>query len=171
MNLRSFRSLAYRSSISITLGRNRLRIMARKILIGLAVVFVLIQFIRPERNQSPGAQPNGIETRYSIPANVQQVLKYSCYDCHSNNTNYPWYTNIQPVGWWLQSHVNDGKRHLNFDEFTTYSEKKAKHKFEELEETTKTGWMPLESYLIMHGDAKMTPQQAEEMRVWAAALK
>jgi Haem-binding domain len=145
--------------------------MAKKILIGLLVVLVLIQFIRPAKNISPGPTTNAIETKYAVPANVQKSLKYSCYDCHSNNTKYPWYTNIQPIGLWLQSHVNDGKRHLNFDEFATYSEKKAKHKFEEIEETTKTEWMPLDSYLIIHGDAKLTPDQWKEMREWAVALK
>ncbi|CAN5502975.1 heme-binding domain-containing protein [soil metagenome] len=145
--------------------------MAKKILIGLLVVVVLLQFVRPAKNISAGPMMNGIETKYTIPANVQKALKYSCYDCHSNNTKYPWYTNIQPIGLWLQSHVNDGKRHLNFDEFATYPEKKAKHKFEEIEETTKTEWMPLESYLILHGDAKLTADQWKEMREWAVALK
>ncbi|NOT74774.1 MAG: heme-binding domain-containing protein [Cyclobacteriaceae bacterium] len=145
--------------------------MTRKILIGLLVALILIQFIRPTRNISTGENPNEISKHYAVPEQVHKVLVYSCYDCHSNNTKYPWYTNIQPVGLWLQSHVEDGKRHLNFDEFGTYPEKKAKHKFEEIEETTKTEWMPLESYLIIHGDAKLTKEQWEEMRVWASSLK
>lgn len=85
--------------------------------------------------------------------------------------NYPWYANIQPVGLWMQSHVNDGKRHLNFSEFGSYPEKKAKHKFEEIEDATSNGWMPLGSYLLIHGDARLSPEQAKAVSEWAGALK
>jgi hypothetical protein len=146
--------------------------MVRKILLGLLVVLVLIQFIRPEKNTSTTTpSPNAVGSKYPVPENVQQILTYSCYDCHSNNTKYPWYTNIQPVGMWLQGHVNDGKRHLNFDEFATYAEKKAKHKFEEIEEAARDGWMPLDSYVLIHGDTRLNPEQAKVIAEWAASLK
>ncbi len=145
--------------------------MVKKILIGFLVVLVIIQFIRPDRNTSTADMPNAMSTKYAIPDNVQKVLKYSCYDCHSNNTKYPWYTNIQPIGLWLHSHVVDGKRHLNFDEFATYPEKKAKHKFEEIEEAARDGWMPLAPYLVVHRDARLTPEQSKEIVEWAGALK
>lgn len=145
--------------------------LAKKIGIGLLVILIVIQFIRPTRNISAQPSENDITLKYSVPENVQIVLQESCYDCHSNNTRYPWYTNIQPVGWWIQSHVNEGKQHLNFSEFGTYAEKKAKHKFEEIEESMNTGWMPLESYLIIHADAKLSKEQSDAMRTWAAALK
>lgn len=145
--------------------------LAKKIGIGLLIALMVIQFIRPTRNISAQPSENDITLKYSVPENVQIVLKESCYDCHSNTTRYPWYTNIQPVGWWIQSHVNEGKQHLNFSEFGAYPEKKAKHKFEEIEESMNTGWMPLESYLIIHSDAKLTKEQSDAMRTWAAALK
>jgi Haem-binding domain len=145
--------------------------MTKKILIGLLVGLVILQFVRPERNISTVEPANAIATKYAVPANVQQVLKYSCYDCHSNNTKYPWYTNIQPVGLWLHSHVVDGKRHLNFDEFAAYPEKKAKDKFEEIEDAALNGWMPLSSYLIIHADTRLTPEQSKEIAEWAGALK
>ena len=93
--------------------------MLRKVLIVLLAVFVLIQFIRPEKNQSEGISPNDISTKYAVPASVQTVLKRSCFDCHSNNTVYPWYDNIQPVSWWLANHLEEGKSERNFSEFTT----------------------------------------------------
>ena len=99
--------------------------MKKKIGLGLLVVLVVIQFIRPTRNISTSESPNEISKFYDVPAEVHAVLKKSCYDCHSNNTVYPWYTNLQPVGLWLQSHVNDAKGELNFSEFGTYNQKKA----------------------------------------------
>ena len=145
--------------------------MKRKIILGLLAVVVAIQFIRPTRNSSTGENPNEISKYYEVSADIQIVLKKSCYDCHSNNTVYPWYANIQPVGWWLQNHVNEGKRELNFSEFGSYPEKKAKHKFEEIEEMVNEGEMPLTSYTLIHGDAKLTAEQSSALASWAGALK
>ncbi len=144
----------------------------KKILIAIAVVLVVIQFIRPAKNISDLNGPNEIGKHYKVPDNVQAILKQSCYDCHSNNTKYPWYANVQPVGWWIQfSHVNDGKRHLNFSEYGSYDEKKAKHKFEEINEAMTDKWMPLDSYLWMHKDAALTDEQFNAVAKWAGALK
>jgi Haem-binding domain len=145
--------------------------MKRKILIGIAAILVLIQFIRPTRNEGQASGENEISMKYQVPDEVKDVLVFSCYDCHSNHTNYPWYTNIQPVGWWMQGHVNEGKRHLNFSEYGPYAEKKAKHKFEEIEDAASNHWMPLDSYLWLHPKAKLTEDQSKAVAAWAAALK
>ncbi|WP_020596646.1 heme-binding domain-containing protein [Spirosoma panaciterrae] len=145
--------------------------MVRKILIALLVILVLIQFFRPEKNQASGMSPNDITTKYAVPANVQTVLKRSCYDCHSNNTTYPWYNNIQPVAWWLSHHIDEGKRELNFSEFATYQPKRARHKLDEIEEVVNEGSMPIGSYLWIHGDAKVTPEDAKLLADWAKGLK
>lgn len=145
--------------------------MLRKVLIGLLAIFVLIQFIRPEKNQSEGISPNDISTKYAVPASVQTVLKRSCFDCHSNNTVYPWYDNIQPVSWWLANHIEEGKSELNFSEFTTYPPKKARHKLEEVAEAVTDGWMPLSSYLRIHQDAKLKPEEAKLIADWANQLR
>ncbi len=142
-----------------------------KILLAIALILVAIQVIRPTRNIGEAIGPNDISKAYQVPAEVHSVLQQSCYDCHSNKTNYPWYANIQPIGWWLQSHINDGKRHLNFSEYGTYAEKKAKHKFEEIEDAATNGWMPMESYLWMHPETKLTPDQSKAIAQWAGALK
>ncbi|GAB3944898.1 heme-binding domain-containing protein [Spirosoma harenae] len=145
--------------------------MLRKILIALLVILVIIQFFRPEKNQASGPSPNDIATKYAVPANVQTVLKRSCYDCHSNNTTYPWYDNIQPVAWWLNSHIHEGKEELNFSEFTAYSPKRARHKLEEVGEAVTDGWMPLGSYLWIHHDAKLKPEEAKLIADWASKIR
>ena len=86
----------------------------------LILALIVIQFIRPAKNKSDEVSKNDISTIYPVPENVLAILKASCYDCHSNNTFYPWYAEIQPVGWWLDNHIKDGKRALTFSEFITY---------------------------------------------------
>jgi len=100
---------------------------------------------------------------------VLQVLKTSCYDCHSNSTAYPWYNNIQPVAWWLNKHVNNGKKHLNFSEFGNYDTKKANHKLDEIVETLEKNEMPLFSYVIVHQNAKLSDAQKKLVMDWAKA--
>jgi hypothetical protein len=145
--------------------------MFQKILMGLIPVLIIIQFIRPTRNVSDVASQNAITAKYEVPEDVQNILKTSCNNCHSNNTTYPWYVNIQPLGWWLQNHVNEGKKHLNFDEFSAYPEKRAKRKFGEIEDEVKEGGMPLTSYTLVHAEAKLTPDQSKTLTDWASALK
>ena len=144
--------------------------MVKKIAIGLLVVLVIIQFFKPDRNISSEKSTNDITNKYAVPASVQEILKTSCYDCHSNNTVYPWYANIQPVAWWLADHVNEGKKELNFSEFLTYSPKKAHHKLEEVNEMVKEGEMPLQSYTIIHQNAKLSEPQKLEIATWADGL-
>lgn len=145
--------------------------MLRNALIALLVILILIQFLRPEKNQSTGLSPNDITTKYAVPANVHTVLKRSCFDCHSNNTTYPWYNNIQPVAWWLNHHIHEGKDELNFSEFATYPPKKARHKLEEIGEAVTDGWMPLGSYLWIHHDARLKPEEAKLIANWAGSLQ
>ncbi|MBS1489512.1 MAG: heme-binding domain-containing protein [Bacteroidetes bacterium] len=144
--------------------------LTKKIGYAIATVFVVIQFIRPTRNSGEAEGQNFIATKYTVPADVHSILKQSCYDCHSNRTHYPWYASIQPIGWWIQySHVNEGKGELNFSEFATYSDKRAKHKMEEIGDEIKEGGMPLSSYTFMHSDAKLSPEQSKAIMDWAAS--
>lgn len=141
--------------------------MKRRILLIVVAVLILIQFIRPAKNLSQQPSANDISTKFAVPADVKQVLDKACNDCHSNNTRYPWYSNIQPVGWWLQYHVNDGKHELNFNEFMTYPAKKQDHKLEELIENVNEDEMPLSSYTFIHKDAKLTEQEKQLLVNWA----
>lgn len=144
--------------------------MLKKILIGLGVVLVAIQFVRPERNLSDD-RTYDVSTKYAVPEDVKQILAVACNDCHSNKTEYPWYANIQPVAWFLDHHVTDGKRHLNFSNFTSRSVAYQNHKFEETIEMVKEGEMPLASYtyLGLHAGANLTDQQKQSLINWAQA--
>ena len=142
--------------------------MLRKILLALLVVFILIQFFRPEKNLS-NDQKNHIGNLYPIPADVKGILSVACDDCHSNLTKYPWYNNIQPVAWWLASHVNDGKRHLNFSTLAARRVALQNHKLEEIIEMVEEGEMPLSSYTLIHHEAKLTNEQRTKITDWAKA--
>lgn len=137
-----------------------------KILSGLLGIPIIIQFIQPERNES-GTAPGDIAGKYAVPDEVMEVLKPACYDCHSNQTRYPWYASIQPVAWWLAGHVNDGKRHLNFHEFTTRKIAVQNHKLEEIIEMVKEKEMPLGSYTWTHADARLSDAQRDLITNWA----
>ena len=143
----------------------------KKILIALLAVLIIIQFFRPEKNQSAVASPNDIFAHYQASENTKQLIQTACYDCHSNNTAYPWYSEIQPVAWWLADHVNEGKSELNFSEFATYSPKKGDHKLEELVEIIKEEEMPLNSYTLIHADARLSDVQRVELAKWVEEVR
>ena len=141
----------------------------KKILIGLLVILLGMQFIRPAKNRS-GESKNDIATKYPVPDEVLAILKPACLDCHSNTTRYPWYAEIQPVGMWLADHVKEGKQHLNFSEFTSRKVAVQNHKFEEIIENVKEGEMPLPSYTWTHKDAVLSPEQRAVITSWAQAM-
>lgn len=145
--------------------------MLKKIGWVLLVALVVIQFIRPQGNVSAAVSANDITRAYPVPDDVQLILKKACNDCHSNNTEYPWYTNIQPVGWWLQHHVDEGKAELNFSEFAAYKPKRKAHKLEEVTEMVENGAMPLDSYTWMHHNAKLTDAEKHALVLWSNALR
>ncbi|MVT07921.1 heme-binding domain-containing protein [Chitinophaga tropicalis] len=140
---------------------------SRIILLSLLAIVVLMQFIRPSRNENNREEPaNDITKVYPMPADVQKLLKVACYDCHSNNTQYPWYTNIQPVGWWMAHHVDEGKEELNFNEYASYSPKRQQNKLKRIREEVEEDEMPLGSYTIIHRDARLTAQQKDLLIKW-----
>lgn len=141
--------------------------MIKKILIVLLVAFIVIQFFRPAKNINTAIAANNITKVFSVPDSVHSILKTSCYDCHSNNTYYPWYAAIQPAAWWLQDHVNEGKKEVNFDEFATYSPRRQYKKFEEIIEQVKEEEMPLSSYTLIHRNAKLSKLQSARLTNWA----
>jgi hypothetical protein len=152
------------------MNKQPVKTILKKVAIGFLAVLVMIQFIRPERNQSSSRSENDISKVYAMPENIQQFLVKKCYDCHSNNTEYPWYANIQPVGWWLSHHVEEGKEHLDFSEFKTYSAKRAAHKLEELGEVLVEDEMPLKSYTLVHRDAVVTAEEVTMVTNWISSL-
>ncbi len=148
-----------------------MKIFIKRFLILLLIAFIAIQFIRPERNISSAVAVNDIATKYAIPQDVMATLKSSCYDCHSNNTAYPWYNNVQPLAWFLADHVKEGKKELNFNEFASYKIGKQYRKLEEIITETEEGEMPLESYTVIHRNANLTTIQKTGIANWANALR
>ena len=144
--------------------------MFKKLLLALLVVFLVLQAFRPEKNIS-GNKENDISSLYPVPENVEQILVKACNDCHSNNTVYPWYAEVQPIAWWLDDHVKDGKKHLNFNEFASYRLAKQFHKLEEVFDEVKGGEMPLESYTVIHRDAKLTDEERNILMDWSVAVR
>jgi hypothetical protein len=143
----------------------------KKILLGLLIVLIVIQFIRPAHNTSTEITQTDLLKTYNVPDSVQAVLKTACYDCHSNNTNYPWYTNIQPIGWMMANHVKEGKAELNFSEFGSYSLRKQQHKLKSIGEEIEEGDMPIASYKLMHSNARLTKSQQSLLIDWATKMQ
>ncbi|MBN8717959.1 MAG: heme-binding domain-containing protein [Sediminibacterium magnilacihabitans] len=138
----------------------------KKILLAILIVLIVIQFIQPARNTSGQVLQTDIVKVSNVPQSVQTVLKTACYDCHSNNTRYPWYANVQPMGWLLARHVKEGKAELNFSEFGSYSPRRQANKLRAIENSIKDGTMPLSSYLLLHKDARLTETDKTEIIDW-----
>ena len=145
--------------------------MLKKTLILLLIALVIIQFIHPKKNKDEGDQTNYIGKAFNVPIDVKVILSKACNDCHSNNTNYPWYTHFQPVDWWMNHHVNDGKKQLNLDEYTNKNLRFQYHKMEEVVEMIKEGEMPLDSYTWIHKDAKLTEEEKGTLMNWADGIR
>lgn len=145
--------------------------MIKKILLVLLFALIVIQFIHPAKNKAEGAQANYIGNKFTIPADVKTILAKACNDCHSNNTNYPWYSKIQPVHWWLEDHIKDGKKELNLDEYTGRSLRFQYKKMEEIIDQVKEGEMPLNSYTWIHKDAKLTEDEKSKLIGWANSVR
>lgn len=140
--------------------------MIKKIGLGLLGVLIIMQFFRPEKNLGNRKGPEDITKFVSVPSEVMAILETSCYDCHSNQTNYSWYHEIMPFGWWLEHHVEEGKEHLNFSDFSQYSTAKIDHKLEETAEEVEEHEMPLSTYSIVHKDAQLSEEQTNLIINW-----
>jgi len=140
--------------------------IVKKVALALLVIFVAMQFYLPEKNQAQGNHTALFISQTNPSPDVKLILQESCYDCHSNNTEYPWYNNVAPVSYWLASHVKDGKKHLNFSDWENYSVKKKDHKLEEVIEMVEAGEMPLNEYTWTHKTAKLTKEQRNLVIAW-----
>ncbi|QDO95408.1 cytochrome C [Formosa sediminum] len=143
----------------------------KKIVVALLVVFIIAQFFGPEQNTGEVVSVNAFLEETNPPERVSAILEESCYDCHSSFTRYPWYSQITPVNYWMAEHVDDGKKHLDFSEWNSYSLKKKDHKFEELIEMVETKEMPLESYTLIHTNAKLSDADIASVKEWAEFVR
>ncbi|BCY28518.1 heme-binding domain-containing protein [Flavobacterium okayamense] len=135
----------------------------KKIFKILALAFIVIQFFQIDKTNPPVDENQDFLKIHNPSPELAAKIKASCYDCHSNESSYPWYTNIQPVGWWVKNHIEEGKHHLNFSEFGTYSAKRQSHKMEECYELIEEDEMPLKSYTIAHKDAILDDATKEQL--------
>jgi len=137
----------------------------------LLLLFIAIQFFRPEKNINQGNHLASFIDETNPPENVKTILTNSCYDCHSSNTEYPWYNNIAPVSWWLSSHIKEAKENLNLSDWDGYSKRQKERKLEEIIEVIDEGEMPLKQYTWFHQDTRLSKEQSEAVMEWAGRTK
>lgn len=135
------------------------------------ITLVGIQFIPAYVNKQEVISSSDIRHVYDVPDNVMNILENSCYDCHSNNTNYPWYSQVQPIRLIMDHHVEEGKEELNFSEFANYSERRKRNKMRAISEQIEKSKMPLPSYLWLHSDANLSNEEKKILMDFISSLK
>lgn len=145
--------------------------LLKKIALALVIVFILMQFIRPAHNTSGQVLSTDITRVVNVPERMLGTFKYACYDCHSNNTRYLWYMNIQPMGWLMANHIKNGKKNLNFSEFGAYSNRKQANKLRAIAKSINEGSMPISSYTMMHADARLGKKDKDLISDWATKTR
>ncbi|MEZ4960473.1 MAG: heme-binding domain-containing protein [Saprospiraceae bacterium] len=138
-------------------------------LLVLLAALVVIQFFQIDKNNPESDPAKDFSALENPPQDVAKLLKSACYDCHSHETVYPWYTNFQPVGWWIKGHIKGARQHLNFATWGDLEAKKKAKKMDEMVDETEGGDMPLKSYTWMHAEAKLTDAQRHTLVDWFKA--
>ena len=138
----------------------------RRIIYILIPGFIILQFFQPEKNLGERDVPEDLFNTVSVDKDVRDILETSCYDCHSNFTNYPWYSNISPVSIFLNKHIVNGKKELNFSEWGNYSDRDKISRLVDIYEAIESGEMPLQSYLIIHKDAELNDEDVDKVLTW-----
>lgn len=132
----------------------------KKVFVILVIILIGIQFIPIEKTNPP------ISMDINAPENIASILRTSCYDCHSNETVWPWYSHIVPVSFIVAGDVNDGRKHLNFSEWDKYESEKVKKIFEEISEEVEEKKMPLPMYTFIHPAAELEDYQIKLITEW-----
>jgi len=144
----------------------------KKIAIVGFIIFLLLQCYQPARNIGYEQYFSANFTEmYKVPKSVEMTLRNSCYDCHSDNTNYPWYSYIQPVRFFMDGHINEGKKELNFNEFGNYSNRKQENKLDRIKKQIKKDEMPLKSYTLIHRNTILSTTQKKEILNWITKIQ
>ncbi|MBX7152826.1 heme-binding domain-containing protein [bacterium] len=132
----------------------------------LLIVLIIIQFIRPEMTNPPTDQSKTFQSQMQVPENIASILSKACYDCHSHQTKWPWYSNVAPVSWLLVQDVNEGRKHLNLSDWGSYKESRKVEKLSQMAGEVTDGKMPLPIYLLMHSEAKLSDQEKKDLVNW-----
>lgn len=147
------------------------KLSLKRIGIAFIVLFIVIQVFQINKTITPVNEQTDFMAVTQTNPEVATILKNACYDCHSNQPTYPWYTSVAPVSWWIKNHINEGSKHLNFSIWQTYTVKRKDHKLEECVEMIEEGEMPMNSYTWMHPEAKLTDAQKQLLIDWFKAEK
>ncbi len=142
---------------------------SKKILLAILVAGIAIQFIQPARNQNGQVPSTDFSKIYAVPIPIQTILQNACYDCHSNNTRYPWYVHTQPMAWIMAGHIKEGKAMLNFSEFGAYPFRRQASKLKDIAHTIQDSLMPLSSYRVMHKSANLSSTDKTLIIDWMQA--
>lgn len=137
--------------------------------VALSLVFAAAQFVRPSRVNPPVVAGHSIEERAALTPQASEVLNRSCMDCHSNRTDWPWYSNVAPVSWFVVDHVEHGREGLNFSEWTRYDRAQTEEQLEAICAFSKGGLMPLDSYTRIHRSARLSPADVKTLCDWTSA--
>ncbi len=148
---------------------NKMKKTMRWTVIIFALLFVVSQFIRPAKTNPTIDESRALQNQVVLPAEVESVLRRACYDCHSNDTRWPWYSHVAPVSWFVTDHVNHGRRHLNFSDWASYSRQDKALKIYLIGETVRLEAMPLSTYTILHRDARLSSTERQLLKDWARA--
>lgn len=141
--------------------------MKSKIAVALVIILICIQFIPGENRSTVGVEP-GADMLEVLEADAafSSMVKDACYDCHSNETEYPWYGSIKPISWWLEGHVEHGRGEMNFSTWTSMDADDQKHALKECAEKVEKKEMPLTPFLITHPEARITEEQRAQIAAW-----
>ena len=135
------------------------------------IAFVIIQFFLTDKNESYTIPEIDFMMVNKVPSKIENQLKVSCYDCHSNNTVYPWYSKVQPAAWFLEDHIKEGKEELNFNEWSDYSDRRKKSKLRSIIKQIESGEMPMDSYTLIHKDAILSENDKKVVIAFITKLK
>jgi hypothetical protein len=128
---------------------------------------VAIQFFNPAHVNPPVAPGRDVMAGNAPPPAVAALLKNACYNCHSYQTDWPWYSHVAPVSWWVAGHVNDAREAMNFSDWPQDDPARARKRWRRVADAVESGEMPLPSYTWMHREARLTPAQRQQLTQWA----
>lgn len=140
-------------------------------LVGAAVLLFAAQFVRPARTNPPTSPARAVESHLRVTPEVNAILARSCNDCHSNKTEWPWYSQVAPASWLVVDHVNEGRRRLNLSDWQRFGGDDVPHVLASICEEVTSGSMPMTSYTLLHRDARLTPEDVRTLCDWTAAEK
>lgn len=144
--------------------------LARSAILSAAAVCVAIQFVRPARTNPSTDSGEALAAHLAVPQETMRILDRACRDCHSNETRWPWYTEVAPVSWWVIEHVNHGRSHFNYSTWSAYDSARQAALLDRSCALVKGHDMPLGSYLLMHSSARLSPAEIDRLCQWTRSV-